>query len=369
MTPLETQFRLPEYTIPGEYFTPLTSPALEAQNVSSNSYPFQSTQPPSAGFMQSPVDPNGCHIASAPSSPGIARRPRRRPSAATRTPGRAAKASPSIRAQGRRKQAISAHLLADDVAQALAGVSSGGHLPTNGSGSVRYGSHESSGQDSVSPEPISEPLMPPPAVPQTRKSPVMSPQVAEPSTDEPATPATLMRIPSRQRSSTRPFSASLVPHETPEELMEDVMLPEAVTDLRPRMPRVDTAVDGKELLQGQGSSKGPLSSEPKSATTPEKLSSGSVTPSPHPGSMTSPSGPVGRKPETKPSGGINRKRQSASSSHVSPALRPRISPSLQPLVRGDCKSSHCSTYIVLNSPFLFFLYLFFFSGVIRSCPF
>ncbi|KAN0080916.1 hypothetical protein V8E54_004120 [Elaphomyces granulatus] len=352
MTPLETQFRLPEYTIPGEYFTPLTSPALEAQNVSSNGYQFQSTQAPSTGFMQSSVDPNGSHIASAPSSPGVARRPRRRPSAPTRTAGRAAKASPSIRPQGRRKQAISAHLLADDVAQALAGdLSSGGHLLTNGSGGVRYDSHESSGQDSVSPEPISEPLMPPPALPQTRKSPVMSPQVTEPSTDEPATPATLMRIPSRQQSSTRPFSAygSPVPHETPEESMEDVMLPEAVTDLRPRMPRLDTAIDGKESLQGQGSSKTPLTSEPKSATASEKLSSGSMTPSPHPGSMTSPSGPVGRKPETKLSGGINRKRQSASSSHVSPALRPRISPSIQPLVRGDSGMSSESSALYLAS--------------------
>jgi hypothetical protein len=39
MTPLDTQFRLPEYTIPGEYFTPLTSPALEARG-SSSGYPF-----------------------------------------------------------------------------------------------------------------------------------------------------------------------------------------------------------------------------------------------------------------------------------------------------------------------------------------
>ncbi|KAJ5238702.1 hypothetical protein N7468_003321 [Penicillium chermesinum] len=54
MTPLESQFRLPEYTILGEYFTPLTSPALEAQN-SNNSNGYSLSTPdkfPMSGLSQ-----------------------------------------------------------------------------------------------------------------------------------------------------------------------------------------------------------------------------------------------------------------------------------------------------------------------------
>jgi hypothetical protein len=340
MTPLETQFRLPEYTIPGEYFTPLTSPALEAQGSNSNGYPFQTSQAPSAGYLQSPIiDPSGMHVASAPSSPGIIRKQRRRPSiATTRAGGRAAKASPSIQPKNRRKQPVSAQL-AEDVTNALGQDQSGARPATSGGSSLRYGSHESSGQDSVSPEPISEPLMPPPALPQTRRSPAVRPQMVERKTSEPATPATLMRIQNRQHLQDLPgqFSgyASLVTSEHQDEPMEDVMLPEAVMDTRPRVTRIDTAVNAKGPLAPASSSKSTPSTEPRSAS--ERPSSGSVTPSPHPGAMASPSGPVPRKAETKAP--TARKRQSVSSSHASPALRPRISPSIQPLVRGDCKST------------------------------
>ncbi|KKA19063.1 HLH transcription factor (PalcA) [Rasamsonia emersonii CBS 393.64] len=331
MTPLETQFRMPEYTIPGEYFTPLTSPALEAQNSNPNGYSFQTTQPPSGGYVQSPVDANAT---SAPSSPGVLRKQRRRPSIATRTPGRAAKASPSIQPKNRRKQAVSAQL-ADDVAQALSQDQTGSRPTTSGASSLRYDSHESSGQDSVSPEPISEPLMPPPALPPTRKSPAMGPQITQPRTSEPATPATLMRIQNRQhmQDPSGQFSgyAGMVTSQPQDEPMEDVQLPEAVTDTRPQVPPAS-------------SSKSTPSVEPKSAS--EKPPSGSVTPSPHQGAMASPSGPVPKKSETKAP--VSRKRQSVSS-HISPALRPRISPSIQPLVRGDTGMSSETSALYLAS--------------------
>ncbi|KAH8700738.1 hypothetical protein BGW36DRAFT_357386 [Talaromyces proteolyticus] len=317
MTPLETQFRLPEYTIPGEYFTPLTSPALEAQNSNSNGYPF-TTQPPTA---QSQMDAAGMVMTSAPSSPAVFRRQRRRPSTVTRAGGRAAKASPSIQPKNWRKQT---QLMADDLAAGLGQEQASIRPPTSGGSSLRYNGHDSS-QDSVSPEPISEPLMPPPAVPQTRKSPAFRPQVHASDESAPATPATLMKISNRPQHSQEPvgqFSgfASLVTGEPQDELMEDVVLPEAATTLRPRPSRIDTTVTTNETQST------PLA-EPKSAERPV---SGSLTPA---GAMPSPSGPIAKKSESKATNG--RKRQSVSSSHVSPALRPRISPSIQPLVRGD----------------------------------
>lgn len=336
MTPLESQFRLPEYTIPGEYFTPLTSPALEAQNHSSSNYPFQTTQPhQNAGYVTSPLDPNGLTMTSAPPSPAVFKKQRqgRRPSTATRAGGRAAKASPSIQAKNWKKQSRSSQLMSEDLVNnnSNANVQELGsnRFANNGLSSLRYSSNESS-QDSVSPEPISEPLMPPPALP--HKSPAILPHVSDPSSSAPATPATLMRITNRPQHSQSPsgqFSgqASLVTSESQDEPMEDMVLPEAAADIRPRPSRINTAIVTKEPSNNKSASNtplmGPLSRQP----------SGSLTPGPRSATMPSPSGPVPKKSDSKAS--TTRKRQSISSSHASPALRPRISPSIQPLVRGD----------------------------------
>ncbi|KAL1850541.1 hypothetical protein Plec18170_006826 [Paecilomyces lecythidis] len=326
MTPLETQFRLPEYTIPGEYFTPLTSPALEARG-SNSGYPFQTTQPQEMGYVHSPVDANGVPV-SAPASPGLQRKQRRRPSATTRVAGRASKQSPVVRAQTRRKQALSSQLQSEEIANAL---NHDARVPTNGS-NLRFGSTESS-QDSVSPEPLSEPLMPPPALPQARKSPAIEPQTSEPKSNAVATPATLMRIQKAQHtqdpSGRFRGQASLVPSNgQQDDVMEDIQLPGAAADSRPSLTRIDTAVRSGEHTPTTSAKPTP-SLEPRSAV--DRASSASVAPSPRGGAMPSPSGPVGRKPD--PKAGI-RKRQSVSS-QISPALRPRISPSIQPLVRGD----------------------------------
>jgi hypothetical protein len=339
MTPLETQFRLPEYTIPGEYFTPLTSPALEAQNHSSSNYPFQTTQPhQNAGYVSAPLDPNGLTMTSAPPSPAVFKKQRqgRRPSTATRASGRAAKASPSIQAKTWKKQSRNSHLMSEDLVNNnnnanLQEQGPNRHANNNGLSSLRYSSNESS-QDSVSPEPISEPLMPPPALP--HKSPAMLPQVSDSgSSGAPATPATLMRITNRPQHLQDPsgqFSgqASLVTSESQDEPMEDMVLPEAVADIRPRPSRINTAIVTKEQQSNiQSASNTPI------MTPLSRQPSGSLTPGLRPNTMPSPSGPVPKKSDSKAS--TTRKRQSISSSHASPALRPRISPSIQPLVRGD----------------------------------
>lgn len=337
MTPLETQFRLPEYTIPGEYFTPLTSPALEAQNHSSNGYPFQTTQPQqSAGFVSAPVDTNGITMTSAPPSPAVFKKQRqgRRPSTATRAAGRAAKASPSIQAKNWRNKNRNLHL-PDELANSNNALLQD-RSANNTRSALRYSSNESS-QDSVSPEPISEPLMPPPALP--HKSPAIVPQLPESNSSAPATPATLMRIhnrPQHTQDPSRQFSgqASLITSDPQDEPMEDVMLPEAVADTRPRPSRINTTIiASKEQSLNEKDGANTPSMEPQSATS--RRPSGSLTPGPHSGAMPSPSGPVAKKSDSKAS--TSRKRQSISSSHASPALRPKISPSIQPLVRGDGK--------------------------------
>ncbi|KKK16085.1 hypothetical protein ARAM_000709 [Aspergillus rambellii] len=339
MTPLESQFRLPEYTIPGEYFTPLTSPAIEAQNATSNGYPLHSGQITEMSFVPSPIE-NGIPVSSAPSSPGLMRKHRRRPSATNKTFSARAKKqqSPSVRPQTRTRSRL--NLNSDEVLNGLQDQGSAPSRPLNSSG-LRYGSHESSGQDSVSPEPLSEPLMPPPALPSSRKSPAIIPQMNQQSlTSEPATPAMLMRI-QRSPHTRVPTDPSMTPsqpamHEPHDDIMEDVVLPEAATPstqlFRPQINRIDTSmasISSPSIVPH---------ADPKSAPLP-----GSFAPSPRAVPMLSPSGAVpSRKSDTPKLGPMGRKRQSLSSSHPSPSLRPKISPNIQPLVRGDGLSGETS---------------------------
>lgn len=344
MTPLETQLRLPEYTIPGEYFTPLTSPALEAQNANSNNgYPFSQggSQISDMGFLQSPVD-HTLPASSTPSSPGLLRtKHRRHPSTTNRFSARAKKQqSPSVRPQARKKSLLSIN--PDEVLNGLGQDDRARHLPNGGSGGgYQIGSNESS-QDSVSPEPLSEPLMPPPAIPHARKSPAIAPQTSQSQgNNAPATPAMLMRIQRSQQQSqdsTGQFTgqAKLVPgSDSHDDIMTDVVLPETSISAgpRPKMTRIDTTIHSGVPTPAASTSATPAL-EPKSAP---------VAPSPRSVAMPSPSGPIAKKSETPKLGPSSRKRPSLSSAQPSPQIRPKISPNIQPLApRGDGISSETS---------------------------
>ncbi|KAL4959875.1 phosphate-sensing transcription factor PHO4 [Aspergillus stella-maris] len=341
MTPLENQFRQPEYTIPGEYFSPLSSPAIEAQHTNTNGYPMHSAPMTDVNFVHSPVD-NGFHLQSAPSSPGLARKhQRKRPSVSSKSFSSRAKKqqSPSVRPLTRTRSKLT-----DEVMTHLTdGQANPTSHPQNGN-APRYNSAENSGQDSVSPEPLSEPLMPPPALPTARKSPPIAPQARQQqqNASEPATPAMLMRIQRSPHTRSVP-DHNLTPtqHPVPEphdDIMEDVLLPEAANPsaqlFRPQPARIDTAVPSST------SSPNPAQPERQQSSLSEKHSA-SIAPSPRTVAMPSPSGPVPRKSETPKLGPVNsRKRQSLSSSHPSPSIRPKISPNIQPLVSGDTSAAY-----------------------------
>ena len=372
MTPLETQFRLPEYTIPGEYFTPLTSPALESQNANTNSaYAFpQGGQIPEMGFTQSPVD-SALPGSSTPSSPGLVRKHRRGPSTTTTTTtnrfsARAKKQqSPSVRPQARKKSLLGVN--SDEVFNGLNQENhqqAGSKPPANGAVSgLRLGSNESS-QDSVSPEPLSEPLMPPPAIP--HKSPSIAPQQAsQSSSNEPATPAMLMRIQRSQQQnhdSAGQFTgqAKLVPGtESRDDVMTDIFLPEAAATPsatqsagpRPKMARIDTAVHAGVPTPAASTNATPAL-EPKSAPVVNRNQPPSVASSPRSFAMPSPSGPIAKKSDTPKLGPSNKKRPSLGSAQPSPQLRPKISPSIQPLApRSEGTLFPCFLFL-----FLFFFF-------------
>jgi hypothetical protein len=333
MTPLENQFRLPEYTIPGEYFTPLTSPALEAQNSDSNGYQFHARQVSDVGFVPTTAEMNPLATTAAPGSPSTLRKPntRRRASAASNrlSTQRKVKQSPNILAQRKRNTlATNSEEFYNSLTQELN--SSSAKLQNQDLRSLQASSNEASGQDSVSPEPLSEPLMPPPALPPPRMSPAIMPHSSSPGSA--ATPALLMRIQRTQHSQDPSGQfrghAQLAESDFPDEIMEDISLPEAAApqQQRPKIQRIETAIRTPSI-----STNGTPLLAPSPGTY-DQPHSASIAPSPRTGAMPSPSGPVPRRSESKAAS--NRKRGSLSSTHASPQLRPKISPSIQPLMKG-----------------------------------
>ena len=284
--------------------------------------------------MQSPVD-NPLPTSSVPSSPGITRKHRRQPSTTNRVATRAKKQSPSVRPQSRKKSLLNVN--SDELLSGLRQNQKGSQPRNNGNSGLRYDSNESTGPDSVSPESLSDPLMPPPALPPPKPSPSVVPQMPQSQANEAATPATLMRIPRSQCEGQTQFSeqGELVMGESHDDMMEDIVLPEAAAPAprlyRPNSGRIEDM-----------SSKTPGSTTPTSVTPSLEAKSAavdrpaaSIAPSPRTLAMPSPSGPTGKRSEPSKTSSSTRKRQSLSSTQPSPQLRPKISPNIQPLMRGS----------------------------------
>ena len=363
VTPLDTQFRMPEFTIPGEYFSPLTSPALEAQNHAAHRSVYGAVRSADASEMTSPTDMTadlGTAIGS--QSPNIIRKPRRKASTtSTKNPARAVRQSPAMKPQTRRRQASSTSIppkeVAEIIEEARRSKQNGNTSQTNPKMPPPY-SQDSSEAESVSPESLSEALMPPPATPRpgsAGKSPYLTgklngsksaPLLA--ASNEPATPASLMKIRKQagkalsrpQSSSNLREQASLAETEM-EQIMEDIVLPEAASTPKPDLPPINTTSTNQDdqttpTLSAQKSTYfGPLSAPPTSTT--------SVFPSPQLGASPSPGGAMSSKrTEPKPLGRASKKRNSTTSVHVSPALRPKISPSIKPLLPEGGMLNHYS---------------------------
>lgn len=351
MTPLEQQLRFPEYATPGEYLTPLTSPALEAHNPNGNGYVFGQTSGVDMGFIASHAEmAHPLSASTAPSSPVVFRRHRRKSSIQSRSAARLVRQSPSMRPTSNRQKSRpgSAILSGSDGRMWNRDGAQDTSLASKGSISQPSSSHESS-QDSVSPEPLTEPLMPPPALPRAFKSPYMAGQESnlEQRAGEAATPATLMNL--RNQSTQAPsghFSrnGSVIVCDIPEETMEDISLPEPATNVD------QAATSASSTLSGVNEQTPRLTSKqtPVMKSMHESGHSGgmSVTPSPQIGAMGSPMGPVGlKRAESRPGGRTSKKRQNASTSQISPALRPKISPSIHPLIRGEGKEAYFPTLL------------------------
>lgn len=336
VTPLDTQFQYPEYPVPGEYFSPLTSPALEAQRHANQQSAYGALRNSDTSDTASPVDINIDFIAptGTPNSMAL-RKSKRKTSTVTKITGRAVKQSPSMKPQSKKKNSVNSTIPSKEVhgiiEDAQRSKKLGVKVPTP---SVNLGlpyNNDSSEAGSISPEPLSDILMPPPATPRsssssrspylnaTQPGSLSAPMVAM--SGEAATPASLMKI---RREAGGSGSGS---HEDGE-MMEDITLPEpAEPTSKPKLTRLDTSNEKLDRI--------PALPAQKDKTTPQSAPVGSVErgffTSPRiSAGLTSPNSILPTK--SKATGRESKKRNTNSSVHVSPALRPKMSPSIKPLL-------------------------------------
>lgn len=322
VTPLDPHFSMDSstFTVPGAYFSPLTSPALHAQNDASSIYEQTHSN-------NSPIEMElDTSTTSAIGSVDLSKKPRKKAPAKPR--GKAnIRSSPIVKPQ-RRKTGPSPAI----VSQVLTEVEENGNsafLPMPAA-STETSPEENS---SVSPETLSD--MPPPPVPtrrSTSKSPYIYPQrsgqqtpvsVPADSQPAPATPASLMKLPASRTNTT---STGHLEHAGTDHI-ESLELPESVSNkkLGPTITRTIMQSTLVESATSKGASFQPLQSPvfPKRSGT----TSASQSPQLGPGS----SGPAARKtPQLAP----RNSRTRTGSVHVSPALLPRISPNIKPLLPG-----------------------------------
>ena len=222
----------------------------------------------------------------------------------------------------RRKATVSSLIPPKEVSELVEEAQRSRPVPPSSHGLEVPQSRESSDLDSVSPEPLTE-MGPPPKPGSVNQSPAIG---AQPTGQGvcPATPASLMRL---QQSPGLNVAIEGLP------TLDDLVLPEASMD-RPALSRLETTDQSDEQATPCMSARktpklGPLS-------TPSAGAALSGKPSPMLSAVTSPTSPSftlnGAKRADSKIGRSAKKRNSVSSTLLSPALRPKISPSIKPLL-------------------------------------
>ncbi|KAL9099157.1 MAG: hypothetical protein Q9163_005306 [Psora crenata] len=369
VTPLDMHFnKYHDYAASTESFSPLTSPALRAQNQAARNSAYGAVRGSDTSDTTSPVDPNLEYNApTSGSNPRSWRKSRRKASSSsTKNPARAVRESPAMKPQSRRKQPSSTVIPPKEVAgiieQARRNQEAGNKsITSDGKLPLTY-NQDSSEADSVSPEPLPDILMPPPATPRSNsagRSPCLSAkqggvQANEEQTDEPATPASLMRLRKQaekanggQYESSHLKQQAILAEVDMERITKDNTLPRPAGSgaKKPTLQSIDTT----HVYAGQAT---PTVSTRKTrlncpGSTPV-TAPGSVFSSPQASIIASPTDTaVGKRSDPKVKSRETKKRNNTNSEKVSPALRPRISPSIKPLLPEGGKLTACPKKSVL----------------------
>lgn len=343
---------LPEFTTPGAYFSPLTSPMLHAQIQQhqqhmrhQQGYATNPSTAPSSN-TNSPIDPNidvdmlddGMVL---PDSVGPQPRKTRRKIATPKTAAARGQVKPSQRTSKRKSASQNPPSGANEIV-GQRGLSS---MPPSGNLQMPA-QPDSSEAESISPEPLSECVMGPPPRPGSRsvqQSPNIIPQQQGAMPGPAATPKSLLTMRSSQP---HPMNGQQITDQAIAEpaRLDDLALPEAAkqTPRRPSLTQINTSIplpDGEDdtpRLSARktpklGPSSTPSSTRPSSALESPGLGS--------PMTASTPSAILNR-------GGKGSKKRGSMSANgsklVSPALVPKISPSIKPLLPEGSKYNDCA---------------------------
>lgn len=212
----------------------------------------------------------------------------------------------------------------------------------------------SSENNSISPEHLSDMAPPPlPSSNSVRKSPYLTAQNSHPRVQQiisgtaamsPATPASLMRIPRNKETMASP-SLSVHAEQDDDQLMEDFVLPEAANP-HAEPPKAATLESNNTAAAASLPTPGSRTPSFKPLNDRDITSSTSTTiknPTPSPQIKPQPPTPSIRKtPKLAARGSAPR----PPSVHASPALLPRISPSLKPMTRGPSISDDTASLLL-----------------------
>lgn len=332
VTPLDTQFPVEtRFTVPGAYFSPLTSPALHAQNP--EAVPNYEQNLHGSTATNSPVEMD----LESNTPPSVTTETTKKPRKGNLTKARKPTVKQSPITKPQRKKTASTPIMNAQMLSELAETATERREHPSlrpAPAPLSTTSTEDSENASVSPEALSE--MPPPPLPQprsARQSPYIAAQpnmtpMSHPlpaslnGAQSPATPASLFRISPKSKT-----ADASNPGQVASEHIENFELPESANFPTTQQPQTTARLES-------------------GSPNPDKGKPPSMAPLPSPG-LSRASQPLSdtASPQLTPrlnsqrktpllAARNSKKRPSVSSVHVSPALLPRISPNIKPLLPG-----------------------------------
>ena len=322
--------------VPGAYFSPLTSPALNAQqHKQTHAHPSHHTTSGSSTGT-SPIDVDMETLGEAAiSQPEQGRKLRSNKRSAPRSSNASTRVrqSPIVK-PARRKATVTSFVPPKEVSELVEEAQRSRSAMASFGSQDGFRGRDSSETDSISPEPLSD-MGPPPKPASATHSPAMLAQRKRQSPQgvAPATPASLMRI--------HP-SPNFAPAPEVPPILEDLALPAASLD-KPPLPQLDTSFeDGDQETPRLSARKTPKLTP---LSTPSAGAALYGKQSPMLSAAASPMSPafaagIGKRVDAKPGRNTKKRNSITSSALVSPALRPKISPSIKPLLPDSCKFVH-----------------------------
>lgn len=371
VTPLETHFPVDTpFAVPGAYFSPLTSPALHAQNDSlgiiDQRLGMMSGNSPREMELEPPA------LSQASVSPGdLARKMRKNAVKARAKSGAGIKQSP-ISKPIRRKTATTPMLNPQALNQLIENAAPSQErqqppMPLIQTSSSSTAGVTDSENGSISPENLNDVVspveMPPPPLPKPRSakpSPFLAPQASNsavpitlqpgrPGIASPATPASLMKLSSP--SNRNPSAAGTGSHDPMDaDHIETFELPDSINFSSVPKPAPIITTLGTPALNPLQNAAPPLQTPgpppPPSPAVAKPLALPSAA-LPSPKLKPDTANSLKRTPQLLPMGRHSKKRASVSSIQMSPALRPKISPSIKPLLPGGSSGAEDAASLLL----------------------